>query len=90
MSPMVSVSDDGVKYGLSWWLSPYGRAGSRLAWAGSGFGGQMPVVLKECDLIMVFTGWNILEGRPYLPRKVAINRVLGAISDRTCREGGEA
>jgi CubicO group peptidase (beta-lactamase class C family) len=86
VSPIVSVSADGVKYGLSWWLSPYGRDGSRLAWAGSGFGGQMPIVLKDCDLIIVFTGWNILESRPHLSQKVAISRVLGALSDRACSD----
>ena len=79
VAPSVTASPDGVKYGFKWWLVPYGDQGSRLAWAGSGFGGQLPVVLPEHDIVMVFTGWNILPDKPRLRNRVAINHVLGAV-----------
>lgn len=70
----------GVKYGLKWWLYPYGPGGSRLAWAGSGFGGQVPIAFPEEDLIVVVNAWNILPGRPGLGARVIIDRVLGAVT----------
>jgi CubicO group peptidase (beta-lactamase class C family) len=81
LAPSIDVSSDGVKYGYKWWLYPYGKAG-RLAFGGSGFGGQRPIVLPDLDLVMVFTGWNILPGRPSLGPRTAIDRVLQAVSDR--------
>lgn len=81
VSPSVTVSDAGVKYGYKWWLYPYGKEG-RVAFGGSGFGGQFPIVLPELDLIMVFTAWNILPGKPNLTPRVAIDRVLEAVVDR--------
>jgi CubicO group peptidase (beta-lactamase class C family) len=80
VAPSIDVSD-GVKYGYKWWLYPHGRDG-RLAFGGSGFGGQRPIVVPELDLVMVFTGWNILPGRPSLPPRTAIDRVLQAVTDR--------
>lgn len=82
LAPSVSASPDGVKYGFKWWLYPYGKDAARLAWGGSGFGGQRPIVVPEFDLVMVFTGWNILPGRPSLAPRVAIDRVLQAVADR--------
>lgn len=80
VSPKIDVDKRGVKYGLKWWLFPYGD-GSRLAWAGSGFGGQMPIVVPEHDLVLVLTGWNILPGQPGLRHREAIDRVVSAIVD---------
>jgi len=51
------------------------------AWGGSGFGGQMPIVLPEYDLLMVFTGWNVRPDQPRLGAKVAIDRVVEAVLD---------
>lgn len=79
VAPSVSVGTGGVKYGLKWWLYPYGPNDSRLAWAGSGFGGQLPIVLPDDDIVMVFTGWNILPGRPSLGPGTAISRVREAV-----------
>jgi len=78
LTPQVTVSADGVKYGFKWWLYPYGRDQGRLAWAGSGFGGQRPIVFPEYDLIAVFTGWNILPDRPNLTPRTTIDRILQA------------
>jgi CubicO group peptidase (beta-lactamase class C family) len=80
ITPTVTVSDAGVKYGYKWWLYPYGEE-RRLAFGGSGFGGQRPIVLPELDLVIVFTGWNILPDRPNLTPRVAIDRVLEAVVD---------
>ena len=84
VSPKIEVDKSGVKYGLKWWLFPYGD-GSRSAWAGSGFGGQMPIVVPEYDLVLVFTGWNILPGQTDLRHREAIDRVVSAIVDRSIK-----
>jgi CubicO group peptidase (beta-lactamase class C family) len=76
----VDVDKSGIRYGLKWWLFPTGD-GSKTAWAGSGFGGQMPIVIPEHDLVLVFTGWNILPDRPGLGHREAIDRVLRALVD---------
>ncbi len=81
IAPGVTVSALGVKYGYKWWLYPYGTE-SRLAFGGSGFGGQRPIVLPELDLVMVFTGWNILPDKPSLTPRVAIDRVLESVLDK--------
>lgn len=67
----------GTQYGLKWWLAPYGAAG-KLAWAGSGFGGQVPIAIPEHELVVVFTAWN-LPGRAGLGRQVILDRVLAAV-----------
>jgi CubicO group peptidase (beta-lactamase class C family) len=78
VTPAVSVGRAGVKYGYKWWLYPYGEGNVKLAWAGSGFGGQMPIIVPDEDLVMVFTGWNILDGKRFGHRE-ALDRVLRAI-----------
>ena len=81
VSPIIAVAPGSpVKYGLKWWLFPYGDGSSRLAWAGSGFGGQMPIVLPDLDLVIVFTGWNVLPDKPRIGHRVAIDRVLKAVA----------
>lgn len=72
---------EGVMYGFKWWLYPYGKNGVRFAFGGAGFGGQRPIALPELDLIIVFTGWNILPDTPNLTPRLAIDRVLEAVVD---------
>jgi len=81
IEPSVSVVDDhSIEYGYKWWLYHYQYEGEdRVAFAGAGFGGQRPIVLPEFDLVMVFTGWNILPDRPHLGAMTAIERVLEAV-----------
>ena len=80
VAPSVAIAPgSAIKYGLKWWLFPYGDGGSRLVWAGSGFGGQMPIVFPEHDLVTVFTGWNVLPDKPRLSHRVAIDRLLRAV-----------
>ena len=76
VTPATSVSAT-VKYGLKWWLFPYNDGTSGFAWAGSGFGGQKPIVLPDYDMVLVFTGWNILDGKQ-LSHRVAIDRVISS------------
>jgi CubicO group peptidase (beta-lactamase class C family) len=60
VAPAISTGDGGWKYGFQWWLIPYGKSGEKLAWAAHGFGGQQLILVPEYDLIVVFTGWDIL------------------------------
>ncbi|MFN0178556.1 MAG: serine hydrolase domain-containing protein [Gemmatimonadales bacterium] len=71
----------GFKYGLKWWLLPYGDQG-KLAWAMMGYGGQYLIVVPEHELIAVFTGWNIDEHPGVSPRDM-LARLVGAV-----RNGG--
>ncbi len=78
--PAVAVGQTSIRYGLKWWLPPYSADTTKLAWAGSGFGGQLPVAIPEYDLVIVVNAWNILPGRPGLSRQVAVDRVLAALT----------
>ncbi len=82
LEPAITVSPNaGVKYGYKWWLYPYAKGDSRLAFAGSGFGGQLPIVIPEDDVVVVFTAWNILGGKS-LSHREAIDRIRAAVTDR--------
>jgi beta-lactamase family protein len=59
----------GVKYGYFWWLIPHGK-GKDLAWAALGLGGQRLLVIPEDNLMLVFTGWDILERSTFNNRSV--------------------
>jgi CubicO group peptidase (beta-lactamase class C family) len=81
IAPAVTVSEkSGTKYGYLWWLYPYGKDDARMAFGGSGFGGQIPLVLPEYDLVIVVNAWNLLTG-PKLGARVVIDRVLAAVTD---------
>jgi hypothetical protein len=73
------VPSSSRRYGSKWWLYAYGDDSKRWAWGGSGFGSQKPIVLPEYDLLMIFTGWNVLPNQPSLGTKVAIDRVVEAV-----------
>ena len=84
VAPLFAVASapNAPKYGLKWWLYPDPRDGSRYIWSGSGFGGQIPMAFPDDDLIVVFNGWNILPGRPGLPRAQVTTRLIGAMTSR--------
>ncbi len=86
VAPAATLSEaTGVKYGYLWWLLPYAD-GSRFAWAAVGWGGQMLMVVPEEDLVVVLTGWNILEQPPQVRASALLERALRAVakqSDRT-------
>ena len=81
ITPSISLRQ-GVKYGYKWWLYEYVNDNSKYAWAGSGFGGQWPIIIPEHDIVAVFTGWNIIGGTPSLRVTEAIRRLINAVSDK--------
>jgi CubicO group peptidase (beta-lactamase class C family) len=81
IAPSVTVSEaTGVKYGFKWWLYPYARGDSRTAFGGSGFGGQMPLVIPDYDIVIVVNAWNIAGGKRLGPAE-AISRVIAAVKE---------
>ncbi len=80
LTPHMTVGPN-AKYGLKWWLVPYGPDNKWTAWAGSGFGGQRPYVLPEYDMVIVYNAWNINPGPPGLTGKDAIGRITAMITD---------
>lgn len=78
-----AINAGGVaKYGYKWWLYDYSNDNSKYAWAGSGFGGQWPIVISEYNIVAVFTGWNIVAGRPSLRVTEAIGKLINAVTDK--------
>jgi len=78
VTPAIAVGPEpgAPKYGFKWWLPPNPADSTRLMWAGSGFGGQVPTAVPELDLVVVFNGWNILPDRPSLPRSGIMRRLI--------------
>jgi CubicO group peptidase (beta-lactamase class C family) len=79
-----------ARYGLSWWLYPMQKDSSRYYWAGSGFGGQIPLALPDEDMVVVFNAWNILPGKPRLPLRPIVTRLLNAVMDTKVSQGGRS
>ncbi len=59
VTPATDTGWQGLKYGLKWWLYP--RKGGELVWMGIGFGGQRLMVFPAEQLIVTYTGWDILK-----------------------------
>jgi CubicO group peptidase (beta-lactamase class C family) len=80
VSPIIplSTAPNAGSYGLAWWLYPTGKANAPFYWAGSGFGGQVPVAMTDQDIVVVFNAWNILPGRPSLPGRRMMDRLAAA------------
>lgn len=68
-----------ARYGLKWWLYRNPVDSTRFVWGGSGFGGQFPLVVPEHDLVIVINQWNILPGRPSLPLRPTLLRLIRAV-----------
>ena len=83
VSPHVAVAEGDWKYGYQWWLQSFGSTPEDVAWTARGFGGQQLIVVPPYDMVVVFTGWDILpsaETRPHdwLARNLdAANRFYG-------------
>ena len=73
----VPVGDGKVKYGYQWWLHSFASAPDDVAWTASGFGGQLMYVVPVYDMVVVFTGWDILSSGEKRPRDL-LERTLGA------------
>jgi len=81
LAPFIDA-EEGFKYGFKWWLLPRtDRKG--YVWMARGFGGQRLMVFPEEDLIVVFTGWEILKD-PARDREL-VNRILPAVRTQSCR-----
>ncbi len=78
----VASAPNAPRYGYKWWLYRNPRDSTRFIWAGSGFGGQMPLAISEDDMVVVFNGWNILPGRPALRLGQVLPRLVNAVTDR--------
>ena len=79
ITPKVTVSEkSGVKYGYLWWLYPYGKDNAELSFGGSGYGGQLPVVLPAEDIVIVVNAWNI-DNHKGIRSSEMISRVLAAL-----------
>jgi hypothetical protein len=80
LAPFIDA-EEGFKYGFKWWLLPRtDRQG--YVWMARGFGGQILMVFPEEDLIVVFTGWNILKDEA--GSRELVNRILPAVRFQTC------
>jgi CubicO group peptidase (beta-lactamase class C family) len=71
----------GMKYGYKWWLYPRKEQG-HFVWMCLGFGGQRLMVFPEEQLIVVFTGWQILKDTA--PISSLLARVLPAVETQKC------
>lgn len=80
LAPFIDAAG-GFKYGFKWWLFPRTDI-QRYIWMGRGFGGQRLMVFPKEDLIVVFTGWNIL-GTP-VPDSDFVSRILPAVRTQAC------
>ena len=79
-SPSIGVAE-GWKYGFLWWLyQPTDVHG--FIWDGSGFGGQELMVFPKEELIVVFTGWRVLDD-PVKTRDL-VSRILPAVRSQSC------
>jgi hypothetical protein len=64
------------KYGYLWWLQSFGSAPDDVAWEARGFGGQQLFVVPAYDMVVVFTGWDILTSDEKLQHDF-LDRTLG-------------
>ncbi|HKW10078.1 MAG TPA: serine hydrolase, partial [Gemmatimonadaceae bacterium] len=83
ITPSIATSQapGAPRYGYSWWLYAFGRDTSQYYWAGSGFGGQVPIVLPNEDMVVVFNAWSILPGQSRLPLRATLSRIVRGIAD---------
>jgi len=80
LTPRIDAEFD-MKYGYKWWLYPRKEHG-HFIWMCLGFGGQRLMVFPEEQLIVVFTGWEILKDTAPISSLVA--RVLPAVQTPKC------
>ena len=80
VTPVVRVSPT-VAYGYQWWLQAYGKESTELVWRGSGFGGQLPLILPQYDLVVVVTAWNILPNTPQPATAFLIDKILHSVQE---------
>jgi CubicO group peptidase (beta-lactamase class C family) len=83
--PMPYTVEGGrLYYGLSWWLIPLN---GEYTWMATGFGGQELMVFPRQNLIVVFTGWDVLNGGTDV--NLLLPRLLPAVKAAACSTGKE-
>ena len=80
VAPFVSISPN-LAYGYKWWLNSYGKKRTEIAWRGSGFGGQIPIIFPQYDMVVIFTAWNILPDMPYPAATFLIDKILHSVNE---------
>jgi Beta-lactamase len=80
VTPYIQAEED-YKYGFKWWLLPRKDSQDYL-WMARGFGGQELMVFPKEELIVVFTGWDILGTTD--PEHEFVTRVLTALKTKEC------
>lgn len=70
------------QYAFKWWLYP---ANGKFVWMARGFGGQRLMVFPPENLIVVLTGWEILEDPA--STKDLIDRLLPAVKQTALHSG---
>lgn len=78
LNPYIPAGEN-FQYGFKWWLYPME---GRFVWMARGFGGQRLMVFPQENLIVVFTGWEILKDAA--PTKDLVDRLLPAIKQTAC------
>lgn len=78
LNPYIAAGEN-FQYGFKWWLYPIE---GRFVWMARGFGGQRLMVFPQENLIVVFTGWEILKDAA--PAKDLVDRLLPAIKQTAC------
>ena len=81
-TPYFDTGWQGLKYGFKWWLYPR-KDGQELVSLGIGFGGQRLMVFPQEQMIVTFTGWDILKD-PAVEADL-VERVIPAVRDGECR-----
>ena len=74
-------AEEGMKYGYQWWLYPR-KESRQYIWMCLGFGGQRLMVFPDEQLIVVFTGWQILGADA--PISSLLARVLPGVQTPKC------
>jgi CubicO group peptidase (beta-lactamase class C family) len=78
LTPYVTA-EASFQYGFKWWLYPLN---GKFVWMARGFGGQRLMVFPQENLIVVFTGWEILKDPA--PSKDLVDRLLPAVKQIAC------
>ena len=85
VTPFIEAEED-YKYGFKWWLLPR-KDSQDYVWMARGFGGQELMVFPKEELIVVFTGWDILGTTD--PEHEFVSRVLIALKSKECGSAGK-
>jgi CubicO group peptidase (beta-lactamase class C family) len=72
---------DRYDYGYKWWLF-HPKGSDRTIPMGRGFGGQRLMVFDDEQMVVTFTGWDMIDDPP--PNSVLVERLLAAVRTSSC------